>query len=172
MTSRCCFDKGDCSHQSNVSTVCPTCGQMDNDDMIANGQCDNFLLHMSCCYDGGDCGCPTCSGNVNDVGNGRCDRQLESEECCYDGGDCRCLEVTLAFDECCPESGSGWCFPPNTICPTCSLSLMDNLNNGQCDESLRNDPTCCLDGQDCVDVRFESFYFINGTKYAITFNLN
>ncbi len=171
LTETCCFDKGDCSHKSNSSLVCPSCGQRNGDSLITNGHCDSFLHHDACCFDGGDCGCPTCPLDQNDIGNGKCDRELETLDCCHDGGDCRCLQVTLAFDECCPESGSKWCFPPNSLCPTCSLDLSQRLYNGRCDITLLgNDDDCCFDSVECVE-KSEWFYvFANDTTYEVSFS--
>ncbi len=170
LTESCCFDMGDCSHKSNMSVICPPCGQKESDGFIQNGQCDNFLNHASCCFDGGDCGCPTCHSNKEDIGNERCDISMDTEDCCYDGGDCLCLELASTSTQCCPESGSKWCFPPSSICPTCSLSLAQSLNNDQCDHRLIDDQDCCFDAPDCYggfQRYFKRLFFVNNRRYQV-----
>ncbi len=160
----------DCSHTSNSSRLCPSCGQKDSDTLIFNGQCDGFLLHISCCFDGGDCGCPTCPIEQMNIGDGRCDQQLHTAECCHDGGDCHCLQVIFNSDECCPESNSEWCFPPSSICPTCSLDLADLLFNGHCDIDIDSDPECCFDAWDCKQEVHHRDIFRNSLKLRVSFN--
>ncbi len=166
LTESCCFDKGDCDHKSNSSVVCPSCGQKSSDDLIGDCLCDSFLLQAACCYDGGDCGCPTCPQPEKRLGDGRCDRELDTSECCNDGGDCFCLEMTLAFNQCCPESGSAWCFPPNSLCPTCSLDLSPYLTNQRCDTDIYANQDCCFDSLDCGE-QISGRYFINNTVYDV-----
>ena len=154
LTEACCFDMGDCDHKSNDSTICPPCGQLNHEAWVANGECDGFLFTPECCYDGGDCGCPTCPKlDADIISDGRCDWRLDTSESCYDGGDCRCVEVTHVTSECCPESESVWCFPPNSVCPTCPVDLVDLLSNLECDEWMNED--CCFDAEDCLVSQFK-----------------
>ncbi len=165
LTEDCCFDMGDCNYKSNSSSLCTTCGLKDSDSLIANKECDGFLLHVSCCFDGGDCGCPTCPVEQDAIGDDMCDFELDTDECCYDGGDCRCREVTSPLNECCPESD--WCFPPNSLCPTCSLDLVQHLTNGKCDSEFQSDPNCCFDDVECELFQLHRDYLIDGARYRI-----
>ncbi len=167
LTEACCFDMGDCD--SRASLQCPSCGQKDSDLLIGNGYCDGFLFHASCCFDGGDCGCPTCPMDTRDIGNENCDRLLDTLDSCYDGGDCQCIEVTVSTQDCCPESGSKWCFPPNAICPTCSMDLAIYLNNESCDRSMASE-RCCYDATDChSDPDAVIDYLVDKKRYRVVF---
>ena len=122
----------------------------DSDTLIGNGQCESVLLHSACCYDGGDCGCPSClePSDALRVGDGQCDADLSrATDCCMDGGDCHCLIVRID-NYCCSEQ-SPYCFPPESLCPTCSLDVFPLLTNGVCDYVIAQDEACCYDSIDC-----------------------
>ncbi len=144
------YDNGDCIFVSE-STLCPSCGMNHSDSFLGNGFCDAFLLHSECCFDLGDCGCPFCHEPevANKVGDDICDWELSTDiDCCLDGGDCLCFQLS-GDGQCCHENET-FCFPQNSVCPTCGPYKSSRwLNNLQCDEELIGNEKCCFDESDC-----------------------
>lgn len=101
---------------------------------LMDGVCDLRLNTAECCFDGGDCGCPTCpadSARSRFMADTVCDAELNSAECCYDGGDCTKEDA-------------------RQLCPQCPMWLLQDLISepNKCHEHLNN-PKCCYSGGNC-----------------------
>ena len=121
---------------------------------FVNGMCDASLAFAECCFDGGECGCPTCTNSrfSYKVNDGICDPVLNTAQCCFDGGDC-----DVVSREC-------------MQCPPTFMKILQ-ANPGQCVPAL-NLPLCCYSLGNCGEFDPEDQCLSSGTRVPLFILLN